>query len=351
MRTFAILLLFTAVIPAQQQSRSAPPQLQQSLADLGSKDSRVWSAAMAQLVTLGEPAVPALRAIVAAAHEGAQGDVLRAVQVLQRIGAPAAVAIPEMLALLNRLPRSDNVRTAVIQALGALAPYAPPKRAAVRDAMFALLAEEKLDGLGKLLQTADFVDKCRTIGRTEFGPEATAEYLGTRLSDDNPFVREHAAELLAARTTAPEATIAALLQAVRGPHPGTFELEGLPKLEVFLDRRIQTAAARALLRVAPKDPRSVEAFALLAERPQAEDRLDAIAAVRHVGAAAAPMLPQLMHMAEADEDVVVRREVITTLGTLGAVATPAAALLERLGADRDPQVAKRARAALRQVRR
>jgi HEAT repeat protein len=52
-----------------------------------------------------------------------------------------------------------------------------------------------------------------------------------------------------------------------------------------------------------------------------------------------------------DEDALVRREAITTLGTLGPAAAPAAALLERLCADPDPQIAERARAALRQVRR
>jgi hypothetical protein len=295
--------------------------------------------------------VPALRPIVAGPREGAAANVLHAVQVLQRIGAPAAPAIPDLLTLLHRLGRRDNLRAAVIQALGALVPHAPTQRTAVREAMFALLAEEKLDGLGKHFQTGDFVDKCRVIARTEFGPETAAEDLGKRLADGNPFVREYAAELLAARTAAPEATVAALQLALRGPHPGTFELEGLPPLDVFLDRRIQTAAARALLRVAPMDARSVEAFALLAERPQAEDRLDAVAALRHAGAAAAPMLPQLMRMAAADESVLVRREAITTLGLLGAVAAPATALLERLAADRDPQVAEVARAALRQVQR
>jgi HEAT repeat protein len=163
-------------------------------------------------------------------------------------------------------------------------------------------------------------------------------------------VREFAAELLGGKQAAGEATIAALLKAVRGPHPDRFRLEGLPELEVFLDRRIQAAAAKAMLRLAPTDPRSVEAFALLVDRPQTEERLAAVIAVRHAGAAGAALVPQLVRMA-TDEDALVRREVITTLGTLGPTAAPAAALVERLCADPDPQIAERARAALRQVRR
>lgn len=344
-------MLLVATVPAQATRRSdGAEQLQKWLTGLSAKDSRVWSAAMTQLVVLGERAVPALRQIVQRAGDQVADDALRAVQVLQRLGAPAAVAVPDLLLLLGRLGPRDNCRSTVILAVGELVPYAPTQRVAVREAMFDLLAQERLDGIGKILQTSDFIDKCRAIARTEFGPETDADQLGRQLASDNPFEREFAAVLLADKPAAGEAVIVALLKAIRGPHPNHFRLEGLPQLEVFLDRRIQAAAAKAMLRLAPKDPRSVEAFTLLADRPQTEERLSAVIAVRMVGTAGVALVPQLMQMAK-DEDALVRREAITTLGTLGPTAAPAATLLEQLCADPDPQIAERARAALKQVRR
>ena len=136
---------------------------------------------------------------------------------------------------------------------------------------------------------------------------------------------------------------------MRGPHPGKVQLEGFPPFEIYLDRRIKAAAARALAQIAPKDPRSVAALALLMERTDMAERLAAVAAARHTGAAGAALLPQLMRMA-ANDAPLIRREAITTLGTLGPVAAPAADLLERLSGDPDPQIAKRAQAALRQIR-
>jgi hypothetical protein len=351
LRTLGIAALLAPSVAAQADRRAGEPKpLQELLNDLGAKDSRTWSAAMAQLVALGDRAVPALRQVVRRAGDEPAGDAVRAVQVLQRIGAPAAVAVPDLLALLRRLGLRDNARSAVILAVGELVPYAPTQRAAVREAMFDLLAQKHLDGINRLLQIGTYIDECRALARTELGPETAEGELARQLAADNPFVREFAALLLADRSAAGEATIAALQKALRGPHPNHFELEGLPHLEVYLDRRIQAAAARAMLQLAPKDPRSVEAFALLAERTQSEDRLSAVIAVRQSGAAGAALVPQLMNMAK-DEDPLIRREAITTLGTLGPIAAPAATMLERLCADRDPQIAERARAALKQVRR
>ncbi|MFY9341517.1 MAG: HEAT repeat domain-containing protein [Planctomycetota bacterium] len=350
LRTLGIAVLLMTIVPAQAARRAESEPLQKWLTDLGAMDSRTWSAAMAQLTALGDRAVPALRQIVRRDGDQMANDAVRAVQVLQRIGVPAAVAVPDLLALLGRLGVRDNGRSAVILAVGELVPWAPTQRTAVREAMFDLLAQERLDGIGKLLQTSDYLDKCRAIARTEFGPETATDELAAGLAADNPFVREFAALLLADRDAAGEATIAALQKALRGPHPDRFQIAGLPQLEVFLDRRIQAAAARAMLRLAPKDPRSVEAFAVLAERTQAEDRLAAVIAVRQIGTAGAAMVPQLMRMAK-DEDALIRREAITTLGTLGSTAAPAVALLEQLAADPDPQIAERARAALEQVRR
>ncbi|HEX6813643.1 MAG TPA: hypothetical protein VF384_18635 [Planctomycetota bacterium] len=351
LRTPAIAVLLATMLAAQDTRSSAEPApLQKWITDLGAKDSRVWSVAMTELVALGEHAVPALRRVVQRTGAEAGDDTVRAVQVLQRIGAPAAIAVPELLVLLRQLGARDKGRSTVVLAVGELVPFAPAHRTAVRNAMLDLLDAERHDAMGRVLQTSDLLDKCRALARTQFGPETDADRLGKHLADDNPFVREFAAVLLADKTAAGDATIEALVKALRGPHPSRFQLEGLPQIDVFLDRRIQAAAARGLLRLAPKDPRTAEALVVLAERPLTEERLAAVVGARQLGAACAAFVPQLMRMAK-EEEPLLRREAITTLGTLGPTAAPAATLLEQLGADPDPHIAERARAALKLVRK
>jgi HEAT repeat protein len=53
----------------------------------------------------------------------------------------------------------------------------------------------------------------------------------------------------------------------------------------------------------------------------------------------------------ADGTPAVRREAITALGMLGALATAAVAWLEPLQSDADPQIAARAAASLRAIHR
>jgi len=117
---------------------------------------------------------------------------------------------------------------------------------------------------------------------------------------------------------------------------------------VFLDRRIQAAAARAMVRLAPRDARSAAGFALLLDRPEPADRLTAVTAARALGADGGPLVDELMRMSSEDS-ALLRREAITTLGLLGPAAARATKLLEELGRDPDPQIAGRAHASLRQV--
>jgi HEAT repeat protein len=98
LRTLGIAVLLATTVPAQAERRAAEPvSLQRLLTDLAAKDSRTWLAAMTQLVALGDRAVPALRQIVRRTGDQSADDAVRAVQVLQRIGVPAAVEIAKIL--------------------------------------------------------------------------------------------------------------------------------------------------------------------------------------------------------------------------------------------------------------
>src|SRR5205823_4624331 len=105
------------------------------------------------------------------ARDPSADEALRAVRVLQRIGAPAACTIPALLTIMDRVPPRDRATKALVLALAELVPHAPAQRRAVVEAMLALIERERPDGMRRMLQLADLDDKCRTFARCQAGPE------------------------------------------------------------------------------------------------------------------------------------------------------------------------------------
>ncbi len=193
----------------------------------------------------------------------------------------------------------------------------------------------------------------KTFSRTLLDPSDSTEGITRALRHENPFVRAFAAELLFTRGEVNEPLIAALHKAVTEPHPKEVHCDapggGTAKLNVDLDRRIHRLAARALVRVAPEDPRSLAGHRIMIEVVDPASRLQAVMALGHLGSIAAPAVPQLLMLLEGDL-LVIKREAVTTLGTIGPGAASAIPVLEKLTEDRDRQIAERAKAALRRVR-
>jgi hypothetical protein len=111
--------------------------------------------------------------------------------------------------------------------------------------------------------------------------------------------------------------------------------------------------ALALLRIDRRHPSAPLAWAVLLEHGRADEREDAIAALREAGAAAAPCVPalrRLLAMEPPPELPRLRAEVATILGTIGPAAKDAAPDLDKLIYGTDAHLAAVARAALRSIR-
>ena len=110
-------------------------------------------------------------------------------------------------------------------------------------------------------------------------------------------------------------------------------------------------AADAMIAIAPNDPRCTIAYALrmATSSDSWQTQRDAMALGRF-GAAAAEAVPYLVAAVRRDLGSPTSLEAITTLGMIGPAAKDAIPTLEKLTEHADPQIAERAKAALRQVR-
>ena len=109
--------------------------------------------------------------------------------------------------------------------------------------------------------------------------------------------------------------------------------------------------AEAILLIDPSSTQAIDAHAFLVEHGDAYQQQISVVALRHFGERAHPGTLSLARVAE-DPDTVkqIRYEAITTLGILGPAAKAAIHTLEKLTQHADPQIAERAKAALRQIR-
>ncbi len=328
---------------------------------LDHKDSTIWLATMDALAKLKGTAVPYLiQRVRDSAPEGLDTGAVRAVQVLDRIGARAVAAVPTLLDTLPDAP--ERMQTAIVLALGRLAPHTSKHRARIREAMVELvvndanvrqLRPELVAYFRQFIQLHQ--EAWRTHARTQLDADASVETLLTTLEDSNPFLREFAAELLAKPRRRNEAAVVALAKTLGEEQPGKAVMDdvdeaGLPQLDVdiYYDRRIKSQVARALVRMAPDDKRALPAFELLLERPISELRLEGLIALRRAGPLAEKLLPTVLRMAKR-EDTVIQREAVTVLGMIGPKAREAIPTLKKLARGGDKQLAARAKAALLRI--
>ena len=119
---------------------------------------------------------------------------------------------------------------------------------------------------------------------------------------------------------------------------------------VDLHAVIRRLAAEAIVELAPKSPEAGAAFGYLVQcKPNPAEALRAIVTLGQAGHATGAV-PYLLEILEGDGDARLLAEVITALGMIGPSAKDAIPTLENLTEHRDPQIAERAKAALRQVR-
>ncbi len=128
---------------------------------------------------------------------------------------------------------------------------------------------------------------------------------------------------------------------------------------ILLDARIEYQSgprsnkpyAEAILRIDPTGAEAAEAHAYLIEHGDPYQQGKSLRALREFGESAVSATEALVRLAgDPVADVSLRYEAITSLGMIGPAAKDAIPTLEKLTEHADPQIAERAKAALRQVR-
>lgn len=347
-----IVILVSALAPALAQRPADVQRAGQLIEALASDDLGKVNAAVDDLVGFGAPAVEALVAHLKlhVKTPTPPRSCAFAVRALTRLGKPAAGAVPTLLRFVPNAERS--LQTDIAVALGRLASYAPAHVDDVREAMLALLDQAAAEDTGGLASVGVFhllpEEPAWAYAAAGVDAGGPIEKLAAALRDDNPMVRDVAVGLLRERGGDAVVAVPALLEAMDAEHPPIVRC-GRFKFDLDLTRHIRHRAARALAAIAADDPRVVPAHAIVLELSFPEERQASVMALGRLGAAAAPAVPAMVALLR--EDVLeVRRETITALGMIGAAAKAAVPELEKLAADGDPQIAERAKAALRQIR-
>lgn len=361
-----MVVVLAGLLAAQSNSirkARAAHRLTEFVKQLGHPDDRTWQTAMKELTRLKGVAVPHLVGRLRMKGPKAGGHArTRAVQVLFRIGTPAVPAVPD---LVNLLPdATTRLQTAIVLALGQIAPYAGNQRERVRTAMVELIEGDSATknmspAIARFMRqhVQQHQEAYRTHARTRLDPQAPVTKIVNALGHSNPFVREFAAELLADPRRRDDSVLPALAKMLGKVQPASAAMDeddgsGFPdhEIKVFFDRRIHVRVARSMVRRAPGDARTLPAYRYLLTRPTALHRLEALVALRYAGPSAAKLLPTLLPMARREERVI-RREVVTVLGMIGPGAREAIPILTKLVRGGDGQLAARAKAALASIQK
>ena len=120
-------------------------------------------------------------------------------------------------------------------------------------------------------------------------------------------------------------------------------------------RRLVAPFAEAILLIDPSSTEAIDAHVFLVVHGDAYQQQTSVVALRHLGDrahTATLWVAGLLAWVAEDPDTVkqIRYEAVVTLGVIGPAAKDAIPTLEKLTEHDDPQIAERAKAALRQVR-
>lgn len=357
------LLIGSAVVAQQPRDLDVDATVRKLIDALAVDDHQVRVRVRHTLTRFGAHAVPQLLdALLSASATHATPIHENVVRVLGRIGEPAADgAVPVLVALLpHDLPAFETV---AVHALGELVPFAPSHAGDVREVMLSVLDADPVAAAAGSPQIARFFipispsqpGAIRTWSRTFLAHDTPTRRVVEALCDPNPYVREHAIELLADRADRSDAVIDGLCSVLTATHPDRVIVEetggtALIEFPIDLHRRLRHDAACALLEVAPDDPRAVPGHVLLLERPGPGVRRRVATALGRIGAPAEKAVPVLLRILESDV-IEVRRDVVTALGMIGSDTRAVRAALEAARESDDAQLARRAAAAVRRLDR
>ena len=233
----------------------------------------------------------------------------------------------------------------VIRAVGDISPYYGVGEAKPVDALGAMLAF-MLERDRSAMQGQDMIREAQRAGaRGTLRVDAEIQDLIQALAHEDAYVRELAAELLAYRRDEAKGALAALRTALLNSHLQAWVTysEKLP-----YPSSVHDTIAWAMVSIGRDDPASSVAHAYRLGHQDAKVRLSAVKSLQSMRDP--DTVPTLVRTLEDPLDLVILREAITALGMIGPAAKDAIPTLEKLAEHHDPQIAERAKAALRQVR-
>jgi HEAT repeat protein len=311
------------------------------------QDDRTRGRAIESLVRLGESAVPPLTGLLSGPDRRNLAQKKAVLSVLARLGREGAECL-DFLATYG-LDCELQLLPALARAIADIAPYGKvPASVLAADLSVMKQRSSAREGWERTMiqLTPDILRE-----RMSVDPDASTEHLIWILKSSRPYQREVAAEELGRRRATD--AIGPLSQLLAEGEP---RRAGADRAFLVGTRRqgrddFPARAARALLAIDPEDPRVLVAYAYqLINDEDLQTRLRAAMAMGRFGPQAAPAVNDLL-LALWDEDIAVIREVVTALGMIGPEARDALPTLENLVEHEDRQIAARAKAALRRIRK
>ena len=299
------------------------------------KDEERREGATFELISIGTTAAEALVQAIRGGGEGA----LESLAALGNMGPPGAE-----LSILRALVDYQNDthgehKFAAMHALGSLAPFAGRPLAEIHSGL-RLLPDDQLE-FGVLSYRAYYRSNVDGLG-TE---EELVEHLRANLVHE----REVAAEALFHRRSV--SSVPALIEALQ---EGKSYARTPPVMRnadgstIQLSDNFRETTSRILVWLARNDPRIAPAYAYrLIHHPVTLIRRESARALGGFGSQSGGFVEDLVKAIQ--DSAPVAREAITALGMIGPAAKDAIPTLEKLTEHADPQIAERAKAALRQI--
>jgi HEAT repeat protein len=263
----------------------------------------------------------------------------RALRALRALGADAAAAGPGLIEALRSAERAEV--PALLDTLARTAALGPDPGALLGDAT-AAFAPTITPG------DPQFIDRLKGAIRVHVRlsqplPADDQNTLIGALENADPYVRELAADLLGKLGPAARPALDALERTVLADDQP--RRAGLPNHSLGTDfaPMIRDAAAVAIARIAPSDPRAVRGLRLLLGADAPRERIEAAMALGRLGD---PSAEGELRQALADEDLRLCAEAATALGMIEASSPRTVDALRRLLDHEERGIAARARIAL-----
>lgn len=372
--TLRLQELFVGLVTAglalgQADTPRATAEVAEAVAAFRAGDPRALGLLRQQAATAAETFAAALAEHV---QRNAAAEAAQDLEALSTLGVASEAVLGRLRAALD--PGSDELRGRILRTIGDLAPLA-----ADPAALEVWVAELPTSGGFRQLSEMWTTHQRRAllssrIPAAERGewlvPTAESSRIATRLRhrnartvaelqdlvlDPDIDAAELAAERLAEHGAAAAEAAPSLLWLMRaGPNLLTNEMRMGKRAAIgdlmHLPTRAPLAAAVALTRIAPADSATARrAHAAILESGRPDQKLASLIALR--GADAEATLALVAPLLEGEHHVVLRREALVTLSTLGEAAAVVRPALERIAAGAEVELAKLAQSILRSLQR